>query len=307
MLNAKAEEATIRNILAARLLGIEITWVYSPVRVNAVAEEFGLRKRSPLDLRTGFDSSKQADRTRAWKITVDEDPFVVIGSPVCAMFSAWQSVAAARVAGNEAWQRQHSEKLEAARMPVEFGCKICMVQPNGGKHFIHEHPWSASSWKLPCVKRMLNRRDVTLTRADRCMYGQDTTGRDGSNGLVCKPTGFMTGGTMIADELSARCNREHRHIQLVSGLAAGAAIYPRALCEAMCRGIVRQQIHDAQKVATSVPMTRRVLATLVHGKLVAGQLGSGTRHGSMRFMSWTVGMIQLDQCHTVGETCWRMS
>ncbi len=44
-----------RNIWAACLLGIDVTELYSPERVNAVCSEFGLERGSSFDLRTGWD------------------------------------------------------------------------------------------------------------------------------------------------------------------------------------------------------------------------------------------------------------
>ena len=44
-----------RKILAACLLGIDVTELYSPERVNAVCSEFGLERGSSFDLRTGWD------------------------------------------------------------------------------------------------------------------------------------------------------------------------------------------------------------------------------------------------------------
>eukprot|EP00975_Prorocentrum_lima_P012412 2630664-Prorocentrum_lima.AAC.1 len=41
-----------------------------------------------------------------------------------------------------------------------------------GKHFLHEHPWSAWSWKLDFVQAFLARPDVFLARGDQCSFGQ---------------------------------------------------------------------------------------------------------------------------------------
>ena len=68
--------------------------------------------------------------------------------------------------------------------------------------------------------------------------------RGGKKGLVKKPTGFMSRIRYIIQELDRKCTRDHNHVPLVGGRAAGAAIYPQALCEAMCRGNAKQKRMD---------------------------------------------------------------
>ena len=69
--------------------------------------------------------------------------------------------------------------------------------------------------------------------------------------MVKKPTGFMSSSKCVCDELNKKCRNDHTHIPLMGGRAAGAAIYPKELCEAICRGIVRQKQEDGKmKVIT---------------------------------------------------------
>ena len=44
-----------RKILASAILGVDVTEIYSPVRVAAVAAKFGLKQGSSFDLTTGWD------------------------------------------------------------------------------------------------------------------------------------------------------------------------------------------------------------------------------------------------------------
>ena len=59
-----------------------------------------------------------------------------------------------------------------------------------------------------------------------------------------KPTGFMSNSKFILEELDKKCPGDHKHVPLIAGRAAGAAIYPQALCEAICRGIAKQKKYD---------------------------------------------------------------
>ena len=56
-----------RRILAACLLGIDVTELYLPERVNAVCSEFGLKRGSSYDLRTGWDFNLEKHRRTAWE------------------------------------------------------------------------------------------------------------------------------------------------------------------------------------------------------------------------------------------------
>ena len=55
----------------------------------------------------------------------------------------------------------------------------------------------------------------------------------------------LTNRRCIAEELDRKYRNDHQHGWLHQGRAAGAAIYPTELCEAVCRGIARHKRHDA--------------------------------------------------------------
>ena len=55
-----------RKILAAAILGVDITEVYSPERVAKVAQRFGLRAGSSFDLTNGWDFNIGQLRRKAW-------------------------------------------------------------------------------------------------------------------------------------------------------------------------------------------------------------------------------------------------
>jgi hypothetical protein len=83
-----------------RAMRAVISKIYSPPRVSAVAKmcpSFGILPGFALDLTTNdtdgrhwdFDEGETRDRT--WdKIT--EQPLLLIGSPMCTAFSAWQHI-----------------------------------------------------------------------------------------------------------------------------------------------------------------------------------------------------------------------
>ena len=73
-------------------MGVDITEVYSPERVNEVARRWGLRPGSSMDLTNGYDFTKASDRKRAWDKIKEEDPFLLVGSPPCTLFSILQEL-----------------------------------------------------------------------------------------------------------------------------------------------------------------------------------------------------------------------
>ena len=79
-----------------------------------------------------------------------------------------------------------------------------------------------------------------------CRFGM--TGRDHlGQGLVKKPTGFLTDCPALARTLDRKCTGDHRHLSsLNAGGLAQFAIYPPRLCQAIVAGLMRQLKIDAK-------------------------------------------------------------
>ena len=74
------------------------------------------------------------------------------------------------------------------------------------------------------------------------------TGRDHlGQGLVKKPTGFLTDCPALARTLDRKCTGDHRHLSILNaGGLAQFAIYPPRLCQAIATGLMRQLKIDAK-------------------------------------------------------------
>ncbi len=59
------------------------------MRVSQVCKKYGLFLGEAMDLSTGWDFNRGEDRRQAVKHIKQEKPMVVIGSPPCTFFSAW--------------------------------------------------------------------------------------------------------------------------------------------------------------------------------------------------------------------------
>ena len=92
--------------------------------------------------------------------------------------------------------------------------KIYRMQADEGRKFLHEHPNSAGSWKLPEIIELMNRFGCQKSVAHMCRYGMTASDSMGS-GRMKKPTGLLTDAEFLKDHLSNNCLGGHRHIQLM--------------------------------------------------------------------------------------------
>ena len=126
---------------------------------------------------------------------------------------------------------------------LHTACDAYEVQLNAGRYFLHEAPWSASSWNDERVERIASRDDVYTVRGPMCKWGMQATDRRGlqGNGYVRKETGWMTNHPGLAELLQTECTNEtggapwHRHIHLIGGIARQAAQYPPKLVRAVLK------------------------------------------------------------------------
>merc|ERR1712242_631286 len=103
-----------------------------------------------------WDFRKAADRQRARGQICREKPFLVVGSPPCTEFSSVQNL-----------NRRHFSAAEARRRRAEamtllgFALEVYRLQLDAGRHFLHEHPASASSWQVAGIRRLRQEPRVT--------------------------------------------------------------------------------------------------------------------------------------------------
>ena len=87
----------------------------------------------------------QADRTRARKWIEDHRPLLVIGSPVCGMFSKLMALNRKRMG-----EAKYQDLYRKALGHLDFALSIDKLQICSGRLFLHEHPADATSW-LACA------------------------------------------------------------------------------------------------------------------------------------------------------------
>ena len=141
-----------------------------------------------------------------------------------------------------------SRMLEEGRLHLQFMASVYKYQVKNGRHFLHEHPASAISWKEQCIQDLLQDRRVGLVTCDQCQFGLTTKGATKDiRAPAMKPTKFMSSSSQMLSQLDRRCDRSHTHQHLSGGRCAEAAFYPIPLIKEMLRGI--RATHDAENVA----------------------------------------------------------
>ena len=146
--------------------------IYSPPRVTAMAKmcpSYGILPGFALDLTTFDVDGRRWDfddpdmQERAWAKIKQEKPLIIVGSPMCTAFSAWQNI-------NNLKRSEVTVKAEMKRAlaHLKFCLEIYEFQHKNGRYFLHEHPASASSWGVPEVERLLSLDGVERVIGHQC-------------------------------------------------------------------------------------------------------------------------------------------
>ena len=247
------------SVITKCLLGADITEIFSPERITAMCDKFGLIRGSAMDLQNGWDFDRSDHRRLATERVIREKPMVLIGSPPCTYFSMLQELTKAVQKDNAEWNHKFQMNFDKAKRHVKCCCSLYKLQSAAGRYFLHEHPWTARSWKLGCIKEVGQLQGAQKVQAHMCRFGMEShvDKVSGEKGPVMKPIGFLTNSWCVADELNRQCKRDHKHVQLVGGRAAQASIYPRLLCEAICSGVSQQKAYDASSRLSTTALSRQ--------------------------------------------------
>ena len=221
-----------------------VSEMWSPPRVTKLAHRFGLSAGFAYDLTVNDENGNpwnfdlQEQRDKCMRHVIEQRPNFLIGSPMCTAFSILQ--------GLNKWRmnpKKWDAMMEKGLRHMRFAVKLYRLQAEQGRWFLHEHPNSASSWKMPEMQRLMNDLGIQKTVAHMCRYGMQSSDEAGA-GKVKKPTGFLTNSDMLADCLSLKCMGGHRHVQLMGGRARACQVYPDKLCRYILKGIKAELVHS---------------------------------------------------------------
>ena len=133
------------------------------------------------------------------------------------------------------------ERVEVLRREavqhLHFVAGLYKLQVDGGRHFLHEHPAGATSWRDPWIVKLLAHPRVNAVVSDQCEYGLLTPDMDGNPTPAKKPTRWMSSSAMMLKRLSRICSKNHQHQHLVGGRAKAAEDYSFELVTEILRGI----------------------------------------------------------------------
>ena len=186
-----------------------------------------------------WDLGKPKNQKEAEMMVDKTAPRLLVGSPMCTMFSKMQNINYERM-GKEVWDA----RMATAEEHMRFAIKMYEKQHRAGRYFLHEHPRDASSWAMPEMQKLMKRHGVTAVAADMCQFGMKLKDEIGE-APVKKPTTFLTNCPALAKRLSRRCMGCQRHIRIEGGgRSAKCAIYPPELCKAICQALAEQMAED---------------------------------------------------------------
>ena len=129
---------------------VSISEVFSPARICLKCERHGLVAGSSLDLHTGYDLSKYKVQKEVEAIIEKEQPMLLVGSPPCTKFSILQNLVIAKGLTDQQRDKFEIELAQAVRH-INFCVKLYHRQRVRGRYYLHEHPQTATSWKLPAI------------------------------------------------------------------------------------------------------------------------------------------------------------
>lgn len=211
--------------------------LFSPPRVTAEIMTGGYRnightEPAAFDKDCGWDFFDAQDRKMFWQCFEEQQPDLVIMTPVCRAFS---------ILMNSNWDRMdevEKEKLQKACMTMfQFCVQVADEQLSRGKEFLLEQPDGASSWNTHAAVWLAKQEQVLHIAFDQCMLGLQVHPAGPSK----KRTAFMLNHLGIADEIvQYQCDGSHVHVKLEGGLPLLAQVWPQRLIRTILAGILRQ-------------------------------------------------------------------
>ena len=146
--------------------------------------KFRLSIGKAIDIKTGWDFRLAEHRAAAEEYHAPHKSRLLIGSPMCTIFSTLQNVSP--------WTSEKQDEWVEVRQHIQFVVKLYRKQLEEGRWFLHEHPTRASSRGLQEVQALAKQKGVAIYEADQCMYGLAVKKAGGGRAAARKATKFMT-------------------------------------------------------------------------------------------------------------------
>lgn len=258
-----------RIFLSSRLrhFGEHCAELYSPPRIVPAARKAGLRASLSMDLTTGYDFTKAADRRRAWKDILEKKPAVILICPPCRTFSPLRFLSSYK----RQLHKVQEEEQEGDDL-LSFGLDVAEHQIKHGRGFVFEHPWLSRAWKRPRTQYVLEHPDVFCIQCDMCQFGLKIAKGPMKDQLAQKSSGIMSNVPEVLDFVNHRCQKDHKHGKLIGGVAQYAQEYTPAFVQAIVCGIKEALGFKVSSSDRSVPKADNNLRGRKTGKAIGAIL-----------------------------------
>ena len=198
--------------------GIDVSEVFSMPRIVPLASQKGLEGGKSFDIANGWNFLLAEHRKQCIQDIKQHKPRVLMISPPCRMYSAWQRLNAYR-------GRLSEKEMVEARTLLLFGVQLCALQREMGNYYVFEHPQGATSWNDPAWEELLTDPACSDVVLDQCMFGL----RDpGNYKAYKKATVLRTNCRHVQQLMGCRCDGSHEHQVLEGQVKVAGEWVPRS-------------------------------------------------------------------------------
>ena len=142
--------------------------------MTASAHEFKLVPGFACDIQVNdsngapWDFDIREQRNQCIRDVLQQRPNFVVGNPMCTAFSILQGLNQAKMEDTK-WQAMMGKGVRH----MLFAIKIHRILAKSWRVFLHEHPQSASSWRLPEMVSLMEDLKITKTATHMCRFGMN--------------------------------------------------------------------------------------------------------------------------------------
>ena len=140
---------------------------------SSPATQYGIRSAFALDFTVLDDEGEPWDfvnphnKQKASDLVTRLKPTLLIWTPMCNAFSIIHPLNRAQM-GEGRWR----ELQEWERRHMKFALELFELQLQQGGYILHEHPGTATSWRIQEMVDFMGKPKLEKTTAHQCMYGQ---------------------------------------------------------------------------------------------------------------------------------------
>ena len=118
-----------------------------------------------------WDLSDVHRRNQVVRFVLETKPVLLIGSLMRTMFSILQNLFKDKQDDDE-----YNVKWKEAMSHVKFCLQLYETQHSSGRYYLHEHPDTATSWKVPEMNDFICKFSIDFARSHMCAFGMKDSG-----------------------------------------------------------------------------------------------------------------------------------